>query len=149
MHILNHEMIILYKKILMAFIKPSIVTTICSSTLDDLKLCIENQTTTFLAKEEMNIGLITESETYIKERIEAGDITSTEVKVIRETCTSFWVEAAIKGRKRLPLDNWPIQCLGWLFPSSQSTYSEVIELAKFFSKYSASTATSTTQTRVY
>ena len=123
-------MVILYKKILMTFIKPSIVTTICSSTLDDLKQCIENQTATFLAEEEVDIGLTTE--TYIKERIEAGEITSREVKVIRETCTSFWVEAAIQARKRLPLDNRPIQCLGWLFPDSQSTYSEIIELAKFF-----------------
>ena len=74
MHILYREMVILYKKILMTFI----VTTICSSTLDDLKQCIENQTATFLAEEEVDIGLTTE--TYIKERIEVGEITCREVE---------------------------------------------------------------------
>ena len=52
-------MTILYK-ILMAFLKPSIVSTVCSGTLDDLKQSIENEATvTFLAKQEVKIGVTT------------------------------------------------------------------------------------------
>ena len=123
-------MVILYKKILMAFLKPNCVSTICSGTLDDLKKCIEKQSSTFLSFEEVDIGLTTEA--YLEERIKLGEISKRGAKQVRETCTSFWVEAAIQARQRLPLDNRPIQCLEWLFPNSKSNYLEVIEFAKFF-----------------
>ena len=129
-HILYREMVILYKKILMAFLKPNCVSTICSGTLDDLKKCIEKQSSTFLSFEEVDIGLTTEA--YLEERIKLGEISKRGAKQVRETCTSFWVEAAIQARQRLPLDNRPIQCLEWLFPNSKSNYLEVIEFAKFF-----------------
>lgn len=129
-HILYRETIILYKKILMTFLKPTVVSKVCSGTLDDLKQCIENRSSTFLIEEEVDIGLTTR--TYLDERINAGEISNREVQVVREICTSFWIEAATQARRRLPLDNRLIQCLGWLFPHTTSTYSEVIELAKFF-----------------
>ena len=85
--------------------------------------CIDNQATSFLDEEERYIGLT--PETYLKSRIEEGDITGREVKQLREVCTSF-----LFARKRLPLDNQLLQSLGWLVPGSKSTPSQVIELEK-------------------
>ena len=76
----------------------------------------------------MDIGLTTEA--YLQSHIEDGKISDSQVNTIRETCSAFWVEAALQARKRLPLDNLLLQCLGWLVPGRNSTASQVIELAK-------------------
>ena len=83
-HILYRQTIILYKKILMTFLNPTVVYKVCSGTLDDLKQCIENQSYTFLTEEEVDIGLITRI--YLDKRINAGEISNREVQVVREIC---------------------------------------------------------------